>query len=145
MRIRRVLEVITKIVYEYAEGNMEDESKRDLLDLGIGNIMRRVLEAFSSFCYNTGFLEMLQILCVHNSIPEDKRNYYKNFMCRLVLNSESHTEESVSTLGGLFRYYSPQEKKRTARGLLIFLFYVNRDHVKAYLGEERFSALSRWP
>lgn len=88
---------------------------------------------------------MLQIPGVLYSIPEDERNYYKNFMCRLVLNSERHTEESVSTLGGLFRYYSPEEKKRTARELLLFLFYVNRDHVKAYLGEERFSALSRWP
>ena len=124
---------------------MEDESIRDLLDLGIGNIMRRVLEAFSSFCYNTGFLEMLQIPGVLNSITEDKRNYYKNFVCRLVLNSESHTEESVSTFGGLFRYYSPEEKKRTAMELLLFLFYVNRDHVKAYLGEEMFSALRRWP
>ena len=135
---------LLQIVYEYAEGNMEDESIRDLLDLGIGNIMRRVLEAFSSFCYNTGFLEMLQIPGVLNSIPEDKRNYYKNFVYRLVLNSESHTEESVSTLGGLLRYYSSEEKKRTDRELLKFLFYVNRDHIKAYLGEERFSTLSRW-
>lgn len=135
---------LLQIVYEYAEGSMEDESVRDLLDLGIGNIMRRVLEAFSTFCYNTGFSQMLQIPGVLNSIPGDKRNYYKNFMSRLVLNSESHTEESVSTLGGLLRYYSSEEKKRTARELLIFLYYVNGDHVKAYLGEKRFSALSRW-
>ncbi len=133
-----------EIVYEYAEGNMEDESIKELLDLGIGNVMRRVLEAFSSFCYNTGLLEMLQIPGVLNSIPEDKQNYYKNFMYRLVLNSESHTEESVSTLGGHLCYYSTEEKKRTARELLKFLFYVNGDHVKAYLGVQRYSTLSRW-
>lgn len=87
---------------------------------------------------------MLQIPGVLNSIPEDKQKYYKNFMYRLVLNSESHTEESVSTLGGHLCYYSTKEKKRTARELLKFLFYVNGDHVKAYLGEQRYSTLSRW-
>lgn len=55
-------------------------------------------------------------------------------MCRLTLNGESHMEEHVYDLNTITPYFTKQEKVQTAKSLLLFLSYVNEEHLSCYLG-----------
>lgn len=127
-------------VYEYATTPIEaagtgTDATPDLDDsweMGIGNIMRRMLEAFSSFNYNETFEKMLRQENLLTQIPKEKRDYYESFMSRLTLNSESHAAEGAYSLDTMTKYFSPAEKVQTAKSVLLFLLYINRPHMEAY-------------
>lgn len=122
-------------VFNYAVDTGEDDPD-DVKDMNIGNTMRRMLEAFSTFCYCSGFEDMLRREDLLVKIPEDKQAYFGNFMCRLTLNGESHSEESTYALNSITPYFTREEKVQTAKSLLLFLYYVNEPHLKAYLKEK---------
>lgn len=130
-------------VFEYASSANPEELDEGS-DLGIGNIMRRMMEAFSSFCYNQPFEAMMRSEGILNHIPEDKRDYYENFMCRLTLNSGSHEEEHTYTLNDFTPFFTKEEKQQTAKSVLLFLLYVNEPHVKAYMKPEVVAAIETW-
>ena len=136
--------VLINHVFDYAVHDNLDELE-ETNEIGIGNIMRRLLEGFASFCYNKSFEEMLRMedLLVNIS-PEKKRLYYGNFMFRLALNGESHMEESSYSLNNFTRYFPHDEKVKTAKTLLLFLFYVNKPHLVSYLGEKGIEKIKEW-
>ena len=137
MKERRVSNEYKKLlecVYNYAKNTSEDED--EYVETSIGNVMRRVVEAFSSFCYNMSFEEMMCCESILQNIPKEKIRYYENFMCRLALNGESHMVENVYDLNTITPYFSKQEKIQTAKSLLLFLSYVNMEHVSCYLGQK---------
>ena len=125
---------LLECIFEYAS-NKETYDIDDVRDTSIGNTMRRLLEAYSSFCYDMSFEQMLRKDDVLMGIPEDKRSYYSNFMYRLILNTESHLEENVYTLNGITAIFTKEEKVQTAKSVLMFLYYTNRLHLNAYLPE----------
>jgi len=140
---------LLEYVYSYAKNSNDNED--EYTDIGIGNAMRRVLEAFSSFCYNMCFEEMMCREGVLNAITdENKRKYYENFMCRLALNGESHMEERVYDLNTITPFFTKQEKIRTAKSLLLFLSYVNREHLSCYFSkkneedEDKMAIIDSW-
>ena len=130
-------------VFEYASSANPEELDEGS-DLGIGNIMRRMMEAFISFCYNQPFEAVMRSEGILNHIPEDKRDYYENFMCRLTLNSGSHEEEHTYTLNDFTPFFTKEEKQQTAKSVLLFLLYVNEPHVKAYMKPEVVAAIEAW-
>lgn len=120
-----------KKIYAYA-------SKQDngAYELAIGNMMRQVLEAFSTFEYRKGIEEVstdLQILKLLNE-PE-YIVYYKNLMYRLVLNGGSHRMEQVNSMKDLnfFTLISEEEKRRTAKDILCFIYLLNKMHLLEHL------------
>ena len=134
--VRNEYQKLLKHVYEYANNRGPDDMD-DTSEMSIGNIMRRLMEAFASFCYNTGFEKMMCNAGVLDSIDPIKRPYYENFMCRLTLNGESHEEEHVYSLNTMTRYFSKDEKVQTAKSLLLFLLYINEEHMKSYFEYEK--------
>lgn len=138
---------LLECVYEYAQ-NGETELN-EYVEVGIGNIMRRVIEAFSSFCYNMKFEKMMCNDHILKLLPENKRSYYENFMCRLALNGESHMEEHVYDLNTISPYFTKQEKLQTAKSLLLFLCHINEEHLSCYLStkngeEDKVSVIKSW-
>lgn len=136
---------LLEYVYDYAKNPTDNE--KESVETGIGNVMRRVAEAFSSFCYNMKFEEMMCREGILSAVPEEKRTYYENFMCRLVLNGESHMEEQVYDLNTFTPYFTKQEKVQTAKSLLLFLSYVNEEHLSCYLNdrdEDRMAEIKSW-
>lgn len=133
---------LLKHVYDYAVDSGDDDPD-DRTEMGIGNIMRRMLEAFASFCYAKTFEEMLRMEVLQAAIPEKKRVYYGNFMCRLALNGESHEEESVYALDTVSHFFTRKEKVQTAKSVLLFLLYVNRAHLASYL-EDEIATIESW-
>lgn len=140
--------ILLEYVYDYAKNPTDD--KGEYVETSIGNVMRRVLEAFSSFCYNMKFEEMMCREGILKTIPDEKRKYYENFMCRLALNGESHMEERVYGLNALTPYFTKEEKVQTAKSLLLFLSYVNKEHLSCYLaskndgGEDKMEVIKSW-
>jgi len=129
-------------VYEYANRTSDDYDK----DSSIGNIMRRVLEAYCSFNYCAGFENIMRNAELLESIPENKRTYYENLMTRLVLNGESHREEATYSLMP-DAIFSNEEKRKTAKSILLFLYYLDPLHFKAFLNDksiDRVAVIEQW-
>lgn len=106
------------------------------IETTIGNIMRRVVEAFGTFTYKKGIdalscdpkiLELIQ--------NKKQRTYFENLMYRLVLNGESHTEERARSMPEMdfCNFIDSSEKERTAKDILGFLYLLNPAHVEAHL------------
>lgn len=121
---------LLKVVYDYACGELDNG------DLTIGNSMRRVLEAFSTFTYRKGIAEISYDNKILQQIGDnDYIEYFKNLMYRLVLNGDSHMEERTNGLEDMeyFDFLSDQERQRTAQEVICFIYLLNDIHVLAHL------------
>jgi len=115
-------------IFEYAKTGVGD-------GLVIGNIMRRVLEAFATFSYKEGIENISSKDSILAILPESQREYFKNLMYRLVLHGESHSMEHIQSMKdyGFASLLSEDEKKRTARDILCFIYLLNKQHVLSHL------------
>ena len=118
---------LLKTVYEHAS------NKSNEYELVIGNIMRRMLEAFGTFEYRKGIDEISCDQTILSIIDEEKREYFENLMYRLVLNGDSHLEERTKSLtdNNFFATITADEKKRTAKDVLCLMYLLNGNHIKA--------------
>lgn len=127
-----------KMIYDYS---MEGYSANSIL---IGNIMRQVLEAFSTFEYKKGISEVSTDKSIINKLDDEYQSYFSNLMYRLILNGGSHKEEETRS-GRLdfFTVISDEEKVRTAKDILCFIYLLNNLHVIAHLGDVS-EELNKW-
>jgi wobble nucleotide-excising tRNase len=131
---------LLEIVYDYAlNGTSETE-------LVIGNIMRRVLEAFSTFLYRKGIADISYNEVILAEIDETIRTYFQNLMYRLVLHGESHYEEHIRGFQGMefFSHLSRGEKQRTARDIICLMYVLNRSHILSHLSPSAESDIVGW-
>ena len=115
-------------VFRFANGD-------DSQGIEVGNKMRRVLEAFSTFCYRKSIEDVSCDEKILESLKEYS-DYFENRMYRLVLHGESHYEEQVYSFHdslGFYGLFSTAEKRKTARDILCFMYLLNEQHVRVYL------------
>lgn len=119
-------------IYKYARGINPD------YELVVGNSMRRVLEAFSSFMYKKSIGQISTNPAIINRLPETFALHFENLMYRLVLHGGSHSEERVKSMvsDDFFDYISADEKKRTAKEILVFLSLLDGIHVMEHLKKD---------
>lgn len=125
---------LLQMVYQYAKAN----NPNDDLDLVIGNVMRRVLETFTSFSFKKGVNDVRLEDKYLALLPDDAtRTYYQNLMYRLVLNTESHAEEGIKAAPetSFWSHLSSTEKERTAKDILCFIYCLNSPHLLSHLPE----------
>ncbi len=127
-----------KMIYNYSIKGCSDNS------ILIGNIMRQVLEAFSTFEYKKGIAEVSTDSNIIKKLDFEYQDYFRNLMYRLILNGGSHKEEEIRS-GRLdfFAVISDDEKVRTAKYILCFMYLLNDMHVIAHLGNIR-EELNKW-
>ena len=131
---------LLKVVYDYANGGASEQ------ELYIGNIIRQVLEAFSTF----EFKKSIDGVSVDNEIlavmeREDHRSHFKNLMYRLVLNEGSHRYDQTRNMQvDFFSFISEPDKRRTAKEVLCFMLLLNSPHVKAHLGSDAVNVIKGW-
>lgn len=119
-----------KMIYEYSKGQCSDNS------IFIGNIMRQVLEAFSTFEYKKGISEVSTNKSIINKLDYEYQSYFSNLMYRLVLHGGSHREEQIQICQlDFFSLISEEEKVRTAKDILCFIYLLNNSHLIAHLGD----------
>ena len=126
---RNEYEQLLQTIYRYANGEITDSN------ITIGNVMRRALEAFSTFNYRKGIEDVSCDKNVLNVLGE-RSVYFNNLMYRLVLHGESHYAERVYSLRddtNFYNFVSDDEKKRTAKDILCFMYLLNSAHIQAYL------------
>lgn len=122
---------LLKMIFQYATDNAES------LELMIGNAMRRTLEAFSTFIYGTGISEVSFDTKVIKSLGEYS-SYFENLMYRLVLNGESHMQTRIYGVQddlNFFEFISEDEKRRTCKDILCFMYCLNPDHIESHIPE----------
>ncbi|MBZ2406160.1 AAA family ATPase [Liquorilactobacillus hordei] len=127
-------------VYDYAasgvqssNGNVQNaDGDSEQEDLFIGNIMRRVLEAFSTFCYKCSVSAVFNDQDILKNIPDIHQNFIRTFMYRLVFNSESHNEENIKSLtdSNSIDFISHSELVKTAKLLVVFMNDLNSLHLQ---------------
>ncbi len=119
--------------------------ENDGKDISIGNQMRKVLEAYATFVYREGMEDAFRKEDVLALVPPEKQAYYKNFMYRLILNGESHEEEAAYTINNFDELYAIGEKQRTAKCILLLLYYINKPHLAAYINDPaQFATIESW-
>lgn len=121
---------IIEMIYKYASGQSNEH------ELVIGNMMRQVLEAFSTFEYKKGIEAISTDVQILSLLPEPEYiSYYKNLMYRLVLHGGSHKEEQIKTMSDyrFFSLISEEEKMRTAKDILCFIYLLNKRHLLEHL------------
>ena len=121
---------IVEVIYKYALGQANE------YELVIGNLMRQALEAFSTFEYRKGIDAVSTDAQILGLLQEEEYiSYYKNLMYRLVLHGGSHKEEQIKTMND-FRFFSvitEEEKRRTAKDILCFIYLLNGRHLLEHL------------
>lgn len=127
----------------YAFAQLADPTTSDKL-LSMGNIMRRLLEAYFTFNYRQSFYEYVFKDEFLSMLPSDNRTYYKNLLTRLVLNGSSHEEESVRAMTDLFALFTPKEMQMTAKSIIVLLHLLNSLHTKQYLGDVAVTEVESW-
>lgn len=116
----------------YANGDTEVEGTT------IGNAMRRVLEAFSTFNYQKN---IEKVSCDKNVLAAlgDHSTYFENLMYRLVLHGESHYEEQIYSIQDGYNFYqfiSESEKRTTAKNIMCFMYLLSPHHITSHLQTE---------
>ena len=111
----------------------------------IGNIMRQLMEAFATFQYKIGISDLSTKKEILNLLPDDYKEYFKNYMYRLVLNGGSHKEDETKfNLGMNFQnLYTLDEIRRTAKHVLCFLYLLNKEHVIAHMRDKGNNVINR--
>ncbi len=126
-------------IFNFATGADDGE------DISIGNQMRKVLEAYATFVYRKRMEDAFRDENVLAPIPPEKKAYYKSFMYRLILNGDSHEEESAYTINNFDELYAIAEKRRTAKCVLLLLYYINKPHLAAYMNDPaQFATIESW-
>lgn len=110
----------------------------------IGNEMRKLEETYSSLVYNQSFWDAIHSEKFLANVPNDKKDFYRNLMVRLILNGESHTEEAVYTLDSFTPMFSIEEMRKTAKYILMLFYYVNIGHLESYLTPEAVTTIKGW-
>ena len=130
---------LMECVYDYA-CNPTDEK-----DLIIGNITRRLFEAFSTFMFKEGIEKVSLNESVLSLITDQhKREYFQNSMYRLVLHTESHSQEAVQGAPetSFYSHISRAEKQRTTKDILCFMYSVNEVHVLSHIPQAKSNILT---
>lgn len=128
---------LMSIIYDYAVGKADTVAN---YDLSIGNMMRQVLEAFSTFLYREGITEITADQdVVKNLEREHVKPYFGRLMYKMILHGESHTEIKVSTMQNmnLFPTYSTEEKQKIAKSILCLIYILVPKHLLSHLQKEQ--------
>lgn len=130
------------IVYEYAKGNTIGN------ELTIGNTIRRVAEAFTTFEYKSGIDKLYDTEVLSVIQDATLREYFDGRLLKLLLNGESHMRDRARMLTnpGFTVQFSEQERQNAARDIICLLYLLNKPHIEAYLSDKAdFSAnITKW-
>ncbi len=137
---KNLYNVAFKKVFDYADG------KEETFKYEMGNIIRKLLEAFSTFEYKCSFLQLSRKERILDKIPVSLKDYFENLMYRLFLNGESHTENPTYSMIDVDYLFSinDNEKINIAKSLIVFMYLINDVHVEGQLGKDNITKIENW-
>lgn len=132
---------LIETVFHFASLNREEEEDNVF---PVGNSIRKMLEAYSTFVYSKGIDSMLHDAHILAKIPESERDLFQHCMSRLILNTDSHMMENARTLSATENHFSFAERQNIAKTALKFLFHINEQHLAAYLEDTDVETIKGW-
>ena len=133
---RQEYSALMSIIYDYAAGKSDVISA---YDLSIGNMMRQVLEAFTTFLYKKGINEIINDKDISEILKQKQvQPYFGRLMYGMMLNDESHTETKVQTMQNMefLPSYSQEEKQKIAKSILCLIYLLNPKHLHSHLARK---------
>ena len=87
------------------------------------------------FMYKKGIEQLSTASEIKQKLEPPFGDHFENLMYRLVLHGGSHNEERVKSMvsDDFFDYISSEEKIRTAKEILVFLYTLDDQHVIEHL------------
>ncbi|NMX04416.1 AAA family ATPase [Mobiluncus mulieris] len=122
---------LLKRAYKFASAEDFDPNESYV----IGNILRRVLEGYSTFNYGIGMSRLSSDPDLRERLG-DQLPFLEDAMYRLALNDASHMEKRIKAFNptNAFERYSDEEKKRCAQCVMVILDKLDPVHLKKHLG-----------
>lgn len=122
---------LLKRAYKFASAEDMDSNESYV----IGNILRRVLEGYSTFNYGIGMSRLSSDPDLQERLG-DQLPFLEGAMYRLALNDASHMEKRIKAFNptNAFERYSDEEKKRCAQCVMVILDKLDPIHLKKHLG-----------
>lgn len=117
-------------VYDY----IVDETSRNTIS--IGNVIRRLVEAYSYFNYNEAMNNFLSKDDTFKKINDsDLRNYFTDRMNKLLMNETSHSQNVIRQAPDTFNFdlFSDEDILKTAKDIICLLYSIDCAHVDSYL------------
>lgn len=135
-----------QLIFEYACSNPDDDHINDFY---IGNVLRKTLEAYATFNFRKGISGLVQDDTILKKITDDElRDYFRTRMIRLLLHSESHTEDRAKSFSDYdsFEQFSRSEKVQISKDVISLLYLIDKEHVKAYISNDKkqISEIEEW-
>lgn len=112
--------------------------------IGIGNMMRRVAEALSTFLYRCSITSLLKKKELLDNIDEPWRELYSCAMLRLILHGQSHSEDMMKGMNSSFGKFPPEVVRDVARVFLMFLFDTHKIHIESMFENSIAGTISKW-
>ena len=128
--------VLLKRAYDFASSKDVEPNESYV----IGNILRRVLEGYSTFNYGIGMSRLSRDPDLQKRLG-DQLPFLEDAMYRLALNDASHMERRVKAFNpaNAFERYSDEEKKGCAQCVMVILDKLDPVHLKKHLGSYQIS------
>ena len=127
---------LMKAIFDFANEDAEAPN-----DYSIGNMIRRMLEMFSSFEFNTNF-EGLNYKLENDPLYDLLNNY----MFRIITHNESHSMINAYAYDQIDRFetFTHEEKVKTAKLSLLLIGKLNEKHLKSYLKKDNTAIVMSW-
>ncbi len=114
-------------------------------DNGVGNKMRRIAEAISTFLYSCSIEELLRKQQLFKDLNEKKKEHYRNTLFRLVFHGMSHTQEKIKGLNPSYEVFAPFEVQQIAKSFLLFIKDTHELHLSSTLKDDsKMHIISSW-
>ena len=116
--------------------NFAKTGKSSTCAFSVGNEIRRVLEAYSTFLYRKDAIALFHDKASRDKL-KDLAEYFAAKMDRAVLNGESHMKfqaQSCSSDGNFFALISDGDRQQVAKDALCILYLLDAEHLRAHLG-----------
>lgn len=133
---------LLQVIYKYAE---EDTPHRDLY---IGNYLRKIVEAFSTFSYAEPIEHFVFTPDGQTKLGEHS-DFFQGFMGKLMLNAESHSENQIYAMVDDYAFckiFSDEEIHQTCRSVLCLMYKLNPEHITRNLEKTTFNTatIEKW-
>lgn len=128
-------------IFNYAK---IDKIPTEEFSFDIGNKMRRVAEAISTFLYKCGFESMLKKEKLLKSLTIERQKHYRNTLFRLVFHGMSHSSDKIKNFNPFYEAFSPLEIRKIARSFLLFLADTHEHHISSFLDPTQIRIIKEW-
>lgn len=131
------------LIYQFAMTKNEDDNVEK--NAGIGNLIRRMLESYSTFIYGIGIVDLSTDEEIIKDLDETEREFFQSLMYRLLAHGESHSQLNAQNYSNISTMMiSSDERKKLSKLILYFLYKLNSLHLERHIHNFNSDTVKSW-